>query len=231
MSDIYDKMSPGDFEGCYDAQQVAIKLFNRIYEGTKPTWPMIGSKAQDTWVQIAMELMHWVNAKDGLEPRKPVSDHGGLEFSITFGPNVSVQEMRALVQKQFDECLQKQGTHISRQFMEPDEEIEGVTTFDSGYASDPHTEIFKDRGEVYGPMDTLMEASGLTVTGLIEAHYQMQLPHPIPGSLLCLMNAACKLVRASVPYKFHEDNYLDGRNYITMAEKLDDRNPANVPET
>lgn len=74
----------------------------------------------------------------------------------------------------------------------------------------------KQRGSVYGDHVINHETLGLMWTGLLQTHYQMQLPHPIPAALSAQMMVALKLARlAKTPD--HEDSIQDLRVYAAIA--------------
>lgn len=83
--------------------------------------------------------------------------------------------------------------------------------------------IQKDRGSFYGPADKNFSALGHMIQGLLEAHYQQPLPGPIPAHVVGHIYVASKMVRAVVPYKFNEDNYVDGKVYMELAKVSDPR--------
>lgn len=86
------------------------------------------------------------------------------------------------------------------------------------------TKVMNDRTKVYGPSGPLHRAVGLMWTGILEAHYGIKLPHAVPAHVVALCNASVKLCRASHDASFHEDNYVDGHNYLDIAYDTDNRN-------
>lgn len=86
----------------------------------------------------------------------------------------------------------------------------------SGEKSQSVSDVLVERGKKYGDMTVGHRTLGLIWTGMIENHFQIQLPHPISGELVALMNVAMKLNRESFAYQ--EDNYLDARGYLAIAE-------------
>ena len=89
---------------------------------------------------------------------------------------------------------------------------------------DPHAMIMK-KGHVYGSFHVGFDAYALVLTAILENHYQQKLPHPVPGHLIGLMMAGQKVVRASAPNDFNDDNYVDAHAYMDMARVKDDRSP------
>ena len=74
-----------------------------------------------------------------------------------------------------------------------------------------------ERGKVYG--DPLLSHIniGLSWTALIQQHYGIELPHPIPSSLAALMMVAFKGQRSARVY--HKDNFDDLHVYADFAEE------------
>lgn len=75
--------------------------------------------------------------------------------------------------------------------------------------------ILDERGRVYGPKFESHVNIGLSWTGLIQQHYGLSLPAPIPASLVMQMLVILKMQRAA--RVFHDDNYDDAVNYAEMA--------------
>lgn len=76
-----------------------------------------------------------------------------------------------------------------------------------------------ERSKVYGDPELSHTNIGLTWTGLIQQHYDgLQLPHPIPASLVAQMMVCFKMQRST--RVFHSDNYIDARAYLQFAEKF-----------
>ena len=66
---------------------------------------------------------------------------------------------------------------------------------------------------------------GLLWTALLQEHYELELDHPIPADVTCLMMAGMKLLRACWP-RFNFDNYLDAvvyTQFASMAKELAER--------
>lgn len=84
--------------------------------------------------------------------------------------------------------------------------------------------VRKARHQYYGDAKKNHDTVGLMFTGLLERHYEISLPHPVPGHVVALMMAAVKLNRAATPLKFNPDNYLDGCAYVEIARDIDERN-------
>lgn len=76
-------------------------------------------------------------------------------------------------------------------------------------------EIRLDREKFYGNPAFNMDTTAAMLTGLLENHYQMKLPHVIPGHLWALALVAMKLNRAA--FALNEDNYDDAINYLRIA--------------
>ena len=83
--------------------------------------------------------------------------------------------------------------------------------------------IIRERQKVYGKTGPNFTAFGLGVTALLEAHYQMKLPHAVPPNVAALIYAQGKLIRMALPFEHNGDSAVDGKNYIDIAEELDPR--------
>jgi len=77
-------------------------------------------------------------------------------------------------------------------------------------------QIQSERFKVYGDPSLSHKNIGLGWTGLIQQHYGIELNHPLPEWLVELMMTSFKLQRSARVY--HEDNYIDARNYLKFAE-------------
>ena len=74
------------------------------------------------------------------------------------------------------------------------------------------------RAEQNGYGDTVFNHTqiGLLWTALLQEHYKLELDHPIPADMACLMMAGMKLIRACwATYIF--DTYLDAAVYAQFA--------------
>lgn len=74
-----------------------------------------------------------------------------------------------------------------------------------------------ERGKVYGDPHLSHLNIGLAWTGIIQQHYGIELPHPLPASVVELMMVAFKVHRSSRVY--HADNYVDLKAYAKFAEE------------
>lgn len=90
-------------------------------------------------------------------------------------------------------------------------------------ANESLEEIKAERASTYGPYKRNMATAGKQVTALLEQHYQMELPHPIPGYVMAHIMVAIKINRAVVPLKESKDNYDDAHNYLDIAYGCDER--------
>jgi hypothetical protein len=79
-------------------------------------------------------------------------------------------------------------------------------------------EIRAERSKRYGDHVPGHQNLGMAWTGLIQNHYGIRLPHPLPAFLVELMMVASKANRAAVN-PAGRDNYKDGRIYFAMAEE------------
>ena len=81
-------------------------------------------------------------------------------------------------------------------------------------------EIMKDRSKAYGPVGSQMQVIGSIQFELFRYCMARNDNQPSSSSLAHLASlnqVVVKLVR-SVGNRAHEDNYCDGRNYLTIAE-------------
>ena len=81
-------------------------------------------------------------------------------------------------------------------------------------------EVFERRQKRYGDFINAHENLGLIWTALIQNHFRIILPRPIPSHLVLLMMAGSKLNRAVAEEDLLDfDNYDDNKIYIEMAKK------------
>lgn len=79
--------------------------------------------------------------------------------------------------------------------------------------------IREERQSLYGDPEPNHENIGLVITALIQSHYDIRLPYPVPSFLAELIFAhALKGVRQARP-TFVQDSYDDGGNYQNFAEE------------
>lgn len=79
--------------------------------------------------------------------------------------------------------------------------------------------LLKQRGSIYGPNPFNQETVAKAWTAILEAWFQMKLPGEIPPHLVANMMMVLKILRASTPFQFHQDNFDDIRGYCKIAEK------------
>lgn len=82
--------------------------------------------------------------------------------------------------------------------------------------NDTVSDTIQERGKIYGEPHLSHENIGLAWTGLIQQHYGLRLPHPIPSWLVEQMMCSFKIHRAARVY--HADNYVDLAAYAKFAE-------------
>jgi hypothetical protein len=77
--------------------------------------------------------------------------------------------------------------------------------------------VLQERGKRY--LDATFGHTNLSKawTGILQTHYQIELPHDIPADVTLLMMVALKVNRAAHPTPFLDDNYLDGKGYMELA--------------
>jgi len=83
--------------------------------------------------------------------------------------------------------------------------------------------ITAERSKVYGDANDSFRATGIALTGLIEAHYNIKLPHAIPPHVAGLVMVMIKAVRAARPYDYNEDTYDDMENFSRLSKQVDTR--------
>lgn len=83
------------------------------------------------------------------------------------------------------------------------------------------------RERIYGDAYQNHKTLSKMVTALLEQHYQIDLPHDLPGHMMALIMTLVKANRSATPLAFNPDNYVDGMAYFQIAEEVDDRNPKN----
>lgn len=83
-------------------------------------------------------------------------------------------------------------------------------------------ELIAERGKVYGDPRLSHINIGLSWTGLIQQHYGIELPHPLPPELVAQMMVTFKMQRAA--RVFHADNYADAEVYMGFAEAFQHQN-------
>lgn len=88
-------------------------------------------------------------------------------------------------------------------------------------------DVRSDRQAVYGDCAQQHANCGLAWTAILQQHYGIVLPHPIPGHVVALMQTATKACRAATPLEFNADTYVDGQAYFQIASEIDKRNPNN----
>lgn len=83
--------------------------------------------------------------------------------------------------------------------------------------------VMRTRQKVYGPTGPNFAAFGKAVTALLEAHYQMKLPHDIPPHVAALIYGQGKLIRMALPFEYNGDSAVDAKAYVDIADELDPR--------
>lgn len=90
--------------------------------------------------------------------------------------------------------------------------------------------VHDERARIYGDATDGHTNLGLIFTALIQGHYDIKLPHPVPADLALLMMAGGKLNRASRANVYHADNYVDGKVYFALADDAKKRTEAKKEE-
>ena len=84
--------------------------------------------------------------------------------------------------------------------------------------------VVAERGKVYGDPFKSHRHIGMSWTALIQQHFDIELPHAIPASLVAQMMVAFKNQRSC--RKHHADNLIDGRAYQGFADDFQQREEA-----
>lgn len=79
--------------------------------------------------------------------------------------------------------------------------------------------VHDERARIYGDATDGHRNFGLIITALIQGHYDITLPHPVPADVALLIMAGGKLNRASRANVYHADNYVDGKVYCALADE------------
>lgn len=77
--------------------------------------------------------------------------------------------------------------------------------------------IIDDRAGRHGPFVPANEALGKVWAGILSSSGQPT--EPLSARTVLLMLAAMKVCRASQPFKFVQDDYVDGHGYLHLAEQ------------
>lgn len=80
-------------------------------------------------------------------------------------------------------------------------------------------QVLAERAKQYGDATLSHKNLGLEWTGILQNHFRIELPHPIPAHVVLLMMAASKMNRAATPTPGQPDDYADGRIYFSLAEQ------------
>ena len=75
-----------------------------------------------------------------------------------------------------------------------------------------------ERGKVYGAPIPNMRNIGKMMTGLLNQHYGINLPHDVPPDVVALIMVLVKINR-SVNGIYHPDNFVDLDAYAGFAEE------------
>ncbi len=89
--------------------------------------------------------------------------------------------------------------------------------------------VHDERAAIYGDATDGHTNLGLIFTALVQGHYGIKLPHPIPADVALLMMAGGKLNRASRAFIRHPDNYVDGKVYFALADAANAKLHAGGP--
>jgi len=77
--------------------------------------------------------------------------------------------------------------------------------------------VHANRAQKYGEHCESHINLGLAWTGLLQNHYRIKLPHPVPAFLVEIMFIANKLNRICTD-PLEPDHYIDARVYTNLAE-------------
>lgn len=79
--------------------------------------------------------------------------------------------------------------------------------------------IFNERQKLYLDATWGNEQTGLMWTGLLQNHFQVQFPTPIPADVVLTMLAAHKLCRSVLPTEMNNDSFDDAKIYTELARE------------
>jgi uncharacterized Zn finger protein (UPF0148 family) len=79
--------------------------------------------------------------------------------------------------------------------------------------------IRREREADYGDKLTNFRTLGCQITGILEQHYNIKLPHPVPPSIAALILVEVKTNRIARP-QAKQDSFDDAVNYINIVEEL-----------
>jgi Domain of unknown function (DUF6378) len=100
------------------------------------------------------------------------------------------------------------------------------------HASSPENvreKLRRERGARYGDVFINQSTIGQMYTAMLEQHYQISLPHPIPGSLAAAFMVLVKLNRAAFSPN-HADNFDDAHNYLDFVQECQQKETENEKE-
>lgn len=254
LSDLYDKMEPHQFDGFYNADRLADIMYTRwtlqTNQGNSVPWSQIGPRGHDAWIDIAEFILQNFSPREPGEPIDsqplvlPEGDIQEHKLHVLESKAAAFDTMEEMLESYYPYAIETP-TYVNaplalKDMMESwakmchegrrpgslggEEEYHVEETNDSARHLPSDEDVIKERAKQYGDASHTQRVSGAVATAILEAHYGIDLPHPIPGEVVCLISAAWKLIRAAVPLKFVKDNYVDARNYVTLAERLDPRN-------
>ena len=84
--------------------------------------------------------------------------------------------------------------------------------------------IFDNRDEKYGPFIPMHRNLGLIWAGIIQNHFNIELPGSLPAHLVLLMLAASKINRASLEkITDDDDSFADARIYMQLAKEAKEK--------
>jgi len=79
--------------------------------------------------------------------------------------------------------------------------------------------VYAERDALYGDATAGHRNFGLLITAILQQHYGIVLPHPVPPRIALLINAACKLNRACLETSNKADDYVDLIRYVQLADE------------
>lgn len=81
--------------------------------------------------------------------------------------------------------------------------------------------VFAQRSATYGDARQNHTQLGLAWTALLQSHYRIELPHPIPPHVVALMMCNLKILRASLPEGGGGlDDFVDLHVYAKIGEEI-----------
>ncbi len=206
LSNIHDHMQSYEFAGFNSGKKMAAQWYaiykqsleQHGYENNGlPVFEMIGDDAQEAWYDVVVAVCSFFDFEGDTLAAPPPDRH-----RMVLPEGMSPERAKDILDSVFPAKDSPVPLRNTPPPIPSDEEIIEV------------------RGEQYGDFRLSQRLAGKGITAILESHYQMDLPHEIPGHVVSLIMAQLKILRAALPFRFDHDHYIDARNYITFAQQV-----------